>query len=155
MRNTFIEEIIKKIDNDDKVLFLCADIGWQFKKIRDKHPNNYINTGINEQGLVGLAAGLAHEGFKPYVYGITSYLMERALEFVKLDVVANKENVKIIGFGDYPNSGITHQTPYDTKLCDLIGLDYYTPQSKNGLIKCLDEMYKLDKPHFLKLKRLE
>ena len=155
MRDLFIEEIMKLMENDNKIIFMCADIGWQFKKIRDKFPNQYIDTGINEQALIGIASGLAHEGYKPYVYGITCYLLERALEFVKLDVVANNENVKIVGFGDYPNSGLTHQTPYDTKLCELLGLFYYEPDTKQDLIAGLNTLYLTKNPAFLKLKRLK
>lgn len=155
MRKIFIEELLKLMKKDKTVLFLVADIGWQFKVIKEKFPKRYIDTGINEQALIGIAAGLAHEGYKPFVYGITCFLLERALEFVKLDIVANQENVKIIGFGDYPNSGITHQCPYDTKICDLIKLSWFVPMDKNSLIICIKKMYESKKPWFLKLKRLK
>jgi transketolase len=110
MRYVFGNWIAEAAEKDDKIILLVGDIGFGvFDKFKAKFPNRFINVGICEQTMVGMAAGMALEGLKPYVYTITPFLLERAFEQIKIDVCANNANVKLVGYADYPNQGITHR----------------------------------------------
>ena len=64
-------------------------------------PKRFFNMGICEQSIIGLSAGMALEGLKPWVYTITP-LIERPFEQVKLDINQQNVNVKLVGYADYP-----------------------------------------------------
>ena len=75
---------------------LVGDIGYGiFDEFRKNHPKKFFNLGICEQSLIGVAAGMALEGLKPWVYTITPFLIERPFEQIKLDVNEQKTNVKL------------------------------------------------------------
>ena len=109
MRRKF-GKIINELANKDKNIYLLVgDIGYGiFDDFRKNHPNRFINMGICEQSLIGVASGMALEGLKPWVYTITPFLIERPFEQIKLDIDQQKANVKLVGFADYPNLGPTH-----------------------------------------------
>ena len=75
--------------------------------------------GICEQSIIGVAAGMALEGLKPWVYTITPFLIERPFEQIKLDIDQQKVNVSLVGFADYPNLGPTHSELNAKKLMSL------------------------------------
>ena len=68
-------------DSDEKIYVLVGDIGYRvFDEFREKHPSRFINMGICEQSIIGVSAGMALEGLKPWVYTITPFLIERPFE---------------------------------------------------------------------------
>jgi len=109
MRRTFGKVITELADIDPKIFILVGDIGYRvFDEFREKHPNRFINMGICEQSMIGVASGMALEGLKPWVYTITHFLLERPFEQIKLDIDHQNVNVKLIGYADYPTLGPTH-----------------------------------------------
>ena len=120
MRRKFgkvLNEIAKK---DKKIILLVGDIGYGiFDDFRKENPKRFINMGICEQSLIGFASGLALEGFKPWVYTITPFLIERPFEQIKLDIDQQKANVKLVGFADYPSLGPSHAELNAKKLMKL------------------------------------
>ena len=92
MRRTFGKVITELADRDEKIYVLVGDIGYQvFDEFREKHPDRFINIGICEQSMIGVSAGMALEGLKPWVYTITPFLIERPFEQIKLDI--DQQNV--------------------------------------------------------------
>ncbi|HIH52427.1 MAG TPA: hypothetical protein HA284_02730, partial [Nanoarchaeota archaeon] len=81
-----------------------------FDKIKKENPSHLLNLGVTEQSIVGLASGMALEGFRPYIYSIVPFVLERPFEQIKLDIVQQDVNVKIVGFWNYPHAGPTHTT---------------------------------------------
>ena len=109
MRRQFGKIISELADKDEKIYVLVGDIGYRvFDEFREKHPDRFINMGICEQSMIGVSAGMALEGLKPWVYTITPFLIERLFEQVKLDIDQQNVNVKLVGFADYPTLGPTH-----------------------------------------------
>lgn len=109
MRRAFGKVIAELADKDPLVYLLVGDIGYRiFDEFRERHPSRFINMGICEQSLIGVASGMALEGVKPWVYTITPFLIERPFEQIKLDIDQQNVNVKLIGYADYPNLGPTH-----------------------------------------------
>ena len=109
MRRTFGKIISELAEKDEKIYVLVGDIGYRvFDEFREKYPDRFINMGICEQSMIGVSAGMALEGLKPWVYTITPFLIERPFEQIKLDIDQQNVNVKLVGFSDYPTLGPTH-----------------------------------------------
>lgn len=87
------------MENDEQIIIITADLAesCKLKRIEKRFPDRFINVGIAEQNMVSIAAGLAHEGFKPFVHTFSVFSSLRACEQIRTDVFYNQANVKIIG----------------------------------------------------------
>lgn len=117
MRNAFSDSLVAAALADAKVLLLTGDHGYAlFDAFRKARPEQYINCGVAEQNMVGVAAGLAKAGFKPIVYGLAAFVPVRVLEQIKIDVCYEKLPVILIGDGAglvYSHLGASHQSTED------------------------------------------
>ncbi|CCI18624.1 putative transketolase, C-terminal section (TK) (fragment) [Microcystis aeruginosa PCC 9807] len=117
MRNAFSDALVKFALGDERVLLLTGDHGYAlFDDFRQACPKQYINAGVAEQNMVGVAAGLAKSGFFPVVYGLSSFLPIRVLEQIKLDICYEQLKVLLIGDGAgvvYSSLGSSHQSTED------------------------------------------
>lgn len=117
MRNAFSDALVAAALADPKVLLLTGDHGYAlFDAFRKARPEQYINCGIAEQNMVGVAAGLAKAGFKPIVYGLAAFVPVRVLEQIKIDVCYENLPVVLIGDGAglvYSQLGTSHQSTED------------------------------------------
>ena len=110
MRRKFGKLINDLAKKDKKVILLVGDIGYGiFDEFRKNFPSRFLNLGICEQSIISVASGMALEGYKPWVYTITPFLIERPFEQIKLDIDQQNVNVKLVGFADYPTLGPTHR----------------------------------------------
>ena len=83
-RDAFIEEITKKLNQDKNIYFLSADLGAKaLDDLRERFPNNFLHCGISEQAMLDVAAGLALEKNKVFVYAMSPFLSMRPLEQIK------------------------------------------------------------------------
>ena len=141
-------------DKDDKIIVLVGDIGYRvFDKYREKHPHRFINMGICEQSMIGVAAGMALEGLKPWVYTITPFLIERPFEQIKLDIDQQNVNVKLVGFSDYPELGPTHTELNGKVLMSLFkNIDSYFPTNGEETREYIEKAYDSFSPSFISLK---
>ncbi|AZN37858.1 transketolase family protein [Iodobacter ciconiae] len=117
MRAAFSDALVAAAKANPKVLLLTGDHGYAlFDVFRKECPQQYINCGIAEQNMVGVAAGLAKAGFIPFVYGLSAFVPIRVLEQIKIDVCY--ESLKVIFIGDgagvvYSHLGSSHQSTED------------------------------------------
>ncbi len=154
MRRKFgkiINELAKK---DNKIVLLVGDIGYRiFDDFRKDNPDRFFNLGICEQSLIGTAAGMSLEGFKPWVYTITPFLIERPFEQIKLDIDQQNANVKLVGFADYPQLGPTHAEIDAKKLMNLFkNIKSYYPKDSIETEKSVYNSYQNVGPNFISLK---
>ena len=115
MRQRFYEVAAELLDSDPRVAVVLAEIGAG--ELRP-HPRLF-NVGIREQLMVGVAAGLALEGLRPFVHSYAPFLVERPFEQVKLDLVHQGVGAVLVSTGgsyDGARSGRTHQAPADVAL---------------------------------------
>ena len=154
MRRKFGKLIDKLAKKDKKIYLLVGDIGYGiFDDFRKNHPNRFLNLGICEQSLIGVAAGMSLEGLKPWVYTITPFLIERPFEQVKLDIDQQKANVKLVGFADYPSLGPTHSELNGKKLMSLMkNIKSYYPKNGTDTKKIITKISKINGPTFVSLK---
>jgi len=154
MRKAFGEWIAKKAEEDKDIYLIVGDIGYGiFDEFRAKFPDRFINIGICEQTMIGVAAGIALSGFKPYVFTITPFLIERPFEQIKDDIDCNNANVKLVGYDDYPTQGPTHSIyKMEELMKHFINIDSYFPKNNEETILFLDEMHNKNNPCFIRLK---
>jgi len=132
VRAAFIDTIMKLADLDERVILLTGDIGFGvMEPFRARFPNRFINCGVAEQNMMGVATGLAEAGFIPYVYSIAPFVSLRPFEFIRNGPVAHHLPVRIVGMGagfDYGNAGPTHFAVEDAAaLRSLAGLTIVMP----------------------------
>ena len=154
MRRRFGKVITELADQDEKIIVLVGDIGYRvFDEFRLKHPDRFINLGICEQSMIGVSAGMALEGLKPWVYTITPFLIERPFEQVMLDIDQQNVNVKLVGFADYSTLGPTHKELDGEKLMDLFAnIKSYFPKDGEETQSMVYEIYEGNGPAFISLK---
>ncbi len=122
MRERFISVVGDLLDLDEKTVVVLAVISHSLladSGIEARHPERVIDVGIREQAQIGVAAGLALEGFKPIVTGYAPFLVERTFEQVKLDFDHQGTAAILASVGgswDASEWGRTHQAPEDVAL---------------------------------------
>ena len=120
------------IRSEPKSCILMADTGvYSFRKVRTEFPNRVLDVGIMEDGLVGIAAGMAMDGMIPTIYAMTPFIVERALEQLKLDFIYQKLQGNIFTLGaayDFSMLGYSHYCAEDFGvLKNLPGLEFLAP----------------------------
>jgi len=154
MRRSFGKIITELADRDEKIYVIVGDIGYRvFDEFREKHPDRFINMGICEQSMIGVSAGMALEGLKPWVYTITPFLIERPFEQIKLDIDQQNVDVKLVGFSDYPTLGPTHTELNGKKLLQFFeNITSYFPEDGEETQKVTYQAYEKNGPAFISLK---
>src|SRR5689334_25401639 len=115
MRDHFYRSAAAALEDDDRVAVVLAEIGVSQMP---RHPRLY-NVGIREQLMIGVAAGLSLEGYRPVAHSYTPFLVERPWEFLKLDLGHNDLGAVLVSIGasyDAARAGRTHQAPEDVAL---------------------------------------
>ncbi len=132
LRDAFFEAFIELSVSNEKIVLLSVDMGSQI--IQSKGHllgERYINVGVSEQNAVTLAAGLASQGFIPFVYGISSFLINRPRAQIRHDAIIANNNINLIGSGPglaYDLDGPSHHCLDDIQLMrSLPGIKIFSP----------------------------
>jgi len=120
MRNTCIKMIHELAKKDPRVIFIASDVSPNFlDEMKQEFPDRYFMEGISEGHIISMAAGMAMEGFIPFVIGIGAFITRRCYEQIALDICLHNLPVKIVGIGcglNYAALGPTHQAIEDISL---------------------------------------
>lgn len=112
MRKAFYDKLAGLAANDKNLYFLTANLGYKFfDEIRAKYPAQFLDVGVAEQNMIGLASGMALCGKSVYCYSIIPFLTMRACEQIRVDVCYHNLPVKLVGMGagfTYGQEGFTH-----------------------------------------------
>lgn len=96
LRKAFIETLTVLAEKDARIILIVGDVGFSYMEdFIKRFPNQYLNAGIAEQNMMGVAAGLAAAGWKPYVYTMSNFVLLRPLEQVRNDICYANANVKL------------------------------------------------------------
>jgi transketolase len=157
MRRIFGEELTRLAQLDERIVLLSGDIGYGiFDDFRKKYPSRFINLGVMEQSMVSIAAGMALQGLKPYVYTITPFLLERAYEQIKIDVDSMNLDIKLVGYADYPDQGITHCCQDENLLLSSFShIRTCLPKDRDEMVRMMQDTYENGQPAFFSLKKLK
>jgi len=125
VRNTFADTIYEAGKNDKRVAIVVADISpaGSMQKFRDEFPERFINTGVAEQIMIGLCAGMALRGMRPFAYTIATFTFYRPFEFVRDDLCYQNLPVTVVGIGGgvaYSTLGGTHHAQEDVVLASAL-----------------------------------
>lgn len=132
MRDQFIERLTQMAQRDHRIMLMTGDLG--FGVLDDfirRFPRQYINAGVAEQNMAGLATGLALEGYIVYTYSIANFVFMRCLEQIRNDAAYHGANVNIVSVGggfSYGALGISHHATEDLSIMrSLPGVDVACP----------------------------
>ena len=156
MRTAYLDTLYELAQNDKRVYALISDNGAiVYDKYRRDLSGQYLNLGISEANMIGMAAGMASCGKIPFAYTIGAFLAYRAFEFIRNDVCLQKQNVKIVGTGAgqvYSALGPTHHSTEDLGgLRALPNLTILCPASPLEVKKATKAAYEHEGPVYLRL----
>ena len=117
MRDHFIQRLTSLVQRDPNILLITGDLGFAvFDDFRKDYPDNFINVGVAEQEMIGLATGLALEGKTTFTYSIANFATLRCLEQIRNDAAYHGANVNVVCIGggfSYGALGISHHATED------------------------------------------
>ena len=148
-----VSNVLEKYD--DTCLFL-VDIGvWGFREVLQKYPARAMNSGIFEDGLISVAAGMSLAGMTPFVYGISPFILGRAYEQLKLDFCYQKLAGNFFTTGaayDFSKLGYSHYCPEDLELAQTLpGMEFIAPGTPEEFKKLFDATWNDGKPTYYRL----
>jgi transketolase len=156
MRNAFADEVTQLAQADSRVVLLSGDIGNRlFDRLRAARPEQFMNCGVAEQNMMGVAAGMGLSGLRPIVYTITPFTTIRCLEQIKIDVGYHNSPVIIVGTGSglsYASLGPTHHSLEDFAIFRAIpNLQVLAPWDAKSLRACLRMAIESSSPTYIRI----
>jgi len=156
-RKEIINSIMPYFRKDKRYYLLVCDMGFSvIDRMKEEFPERIINCGVMEQSTVGIAAGMSMSGLIPVVYSIVNFLVFRALEQIRNDVVLQNLNVKFIatGVNDYFKFlGSSHCCgDNDIRIMELIQMKVYNPyKNRKSFNELVDEWISDNKPGYIRV----
>lgn len=122
MKAAFFKTVSELASEDPDLIFIKGDTAYM-PDFQKNFPGQYLDVGIAEQDMIGVAAGMALEGKKPITYSIVNFAAMRCLEQIRDDIAYHDLNVKVVACGqgfDYGNLGATHHATEDLAIMRVI-----------------------------------
>jgi transketolase len=124
MRDTFVATLLKQARADKRVILVTGDLGFGVLNTFSRElPEQYLNAGIAEQNMTGVAAGMGLEGKIVFTYSIANFPTLRCLEQIRNDIAYHDANVKIVAVGggfSYGSLGMSHHATEDLAILRAI-----------------------------------
>lgn len=124
MRTAFINQLVLEAETNENIFLLVADLGFSVvEEFQKKFPNRFLNVGIAEQNMAGIAAGLAHQGYSVFIYSIGNFPTLRCIEQIRYDIAYHNLNVTIVAVGAgyaYASLGPSHHATEDIGMLRVI-----------------------------------
>jgi transketolase len=156
MRNAFAGELLTLAHKDSSIVLLTGDLGFGvLDQFQAKLPSQFFNCGVAEQSMMGIAAGMAASGFRPFVYSIGNFPTLRCLEQIRNDVCYMENPVTIVavgaGFG-YGSQGYSHHAIEDISIMrTLPNLEVFLPGDEFEVRMSLELILQSKSPAYLRL----
>lgn len=147
MREAYVKALAEEGLKNKDIFGLVGDIGTlTYDDFKAACPDRFVNVGIAESNMVGMAAGLALEGKIPFVYSITPFTTARAFEPIRVNVCYQNLNVKVVGCGSgfsYSTLGCTHHATDDIAIMralpNMVVLSPADPREAQKIVKAAVE----------------
>lgn len=125
MRTAFIEQLIVEARSNSRIFLAVGDLGFSVvEPFAREFPDRFLNAGVAEQNMTGVAAGLAAEGYHVFTYSIANFPTLRCLEQIRNDVVYHGLPVTVVSVGaglSYGNLGYSHHAVQDVSIMRSLG----------------------------------
>jgi transketolase len=152
---TYEELLIQTALEDERIIVMTAENRALVRNVPKALGGRFIDTGITEQTLVGMAAGLALRGRIPIIHALAPFLTMRAYEFIRTDVGIAHLPVKLSGYIPgllSDGNGPTHQSIEDVAIMRGIpGMEVYCPADEDDLVKSLPAIWASDAPAYVRV----
>lgn len=156
MRVEFVQAVNQVLAEDNRSCFITGDLGFRaLEGLAAAYGRRFLNAGVAEQNMVGVAAGMALSGFQPWVYSIASFATYRCLEQIRNDVCLLGLPVRIVGNGGgytYGIMGSTHHALEDIAVLKALpNLQLYFPCANDHVAQAVQQIRRLEGPAYLRL----
>jgi transketolase len=156
MRNAFADEVTKLAQEDPRVVLLVGDIGNRlFDNLRAASPERFLNCGVAEANMIGMAAGMAASGMRPVAYTITPFITTRVFEQIRVDLCYQNVPVVVVGTGSglsYASLGATHHSLEDIAIFrTLPNMAVLAPCDATEVRLALRAALQRDKPTYIRI----
>lgn len=158
-RAKICQVLMEQAKEDKDIVVLCSDSrgSASLTPFADSFPEQFIEVGIAEQNLVGISAGLANCGKRPFAASPACFLSTRSYEQIKVDVAYSNTNVKLIGISggvSYGALGMSHHSCQDiAAIAAIPGMRIYIPSDRNQTECLIRELAGDDKPAYIRVGR--
>ena len=157
VRKTFVKLLHNEMRNNKKIILILGDLGYgHFDEIREEFPNRVLNPGAAEQLMLGMACGLAMEGFIPVCYSMTPFILYRPFEVIRTLIDYEKIPVILAAAGsdkDYASAGWSHWATDDKEhLSGFKNIEKTWP-NEQGLEENFSKIISTKVPYYVNLKR--
>ena len=155
MRQAFTDGLLRE-EHRSELVFLTGDLGYRaLEPLRDALGPRFINAGIAEQNMVSVAAGLARQGLRPWVYSIAPFVFARPFEQIRNDVCLHRLPVVLVGNGGGYGHGVMGSTHHALEdygvLLTLSGLQAFIPAFDSDLATLIPSLCESQQPCYLRL----
>jgi transketolase len=156
MRAALSDALVDAARRDPRFVLLTGDHGYAlFDAFRAECPDRYVNVGVAEQNMVGVAAGMAMAGYRPAVYGLSAFVPIRVIEQIKMDVCYLGLPVLFLGDGAgvvYSTLGSSHQSTEDVSAVRALpGITVLSPADRHEMTATFELAASLGSPTYLRI----
>ncbi len=156
MRNTFMQCLMQEAHRNENIFLVVGDVGFSvIEQFQAQFPNRYLNAGIAEQNMIGVAAGLAMAGKQVVVYTIIPFLTMRCFEQIRVDLCYQQLPVKLVGVGggfSYATAAASHHAIEDIAIMRCLpGMTVIAPGSKYETEQLTPQLFNLTGPSYMRL----
>ena len=158
-RQVICDVLMEWAGSDRDIVVLCSDSrgSASMTPFAETYPEQFVETGIAEQNLVSVSAGMAKAGKKPYAASPACFLSTRSYEQAKVDVAYSNTNVKLIGISggiSYGALGMSHHSAQDfAAMCAIPNMRVYVPSDRHQTRKLMEALVQDEKPAYIRVGR--
>lgn len=156
MRDVFVKKLLAHALEDKSIILITGDLGFGvLDNYSKKLPNQFLNAGVAEQNMTGIATGLALEGHNVFTYSIANFPTLRCLEQIRNDVLYHKANVNVVAIGggfSYGSLGMSHHATEDIAIMRALPeLRIFAPCDETETEGLVTQMIEEPAPSYLRL----
>ena len=156
VRSAFIDELVTLAETHDNIALVVGDLGFSvIEPFADRFPDRFINAGVAEQNMTGMAAGMASEGYHVFTYSIANFPTFRCAEQVRNDVDYHKLPVTVVAVGGgvaYGALGYSHHAVQDYALMRTMpNMLIAAPGDPHEVRACLRYLVANPQPSYLRI----
>jgi transketolase len=160
LRNIFAKTLFEVAKNDPRIVLLTGDLGFGvLDEFERELPKQFFNLGVTEQSIISIAAGMASEGYRPFVYSIANFPTFRAMEQIRNDISYMNLGVVIVALGagfSYGTAGYSHYLIEDiAPMRAFENIEIFNPCTAREVEVATSILATSNLPGYLRLGRLE